>query len=78
MPKVIKGNVQLTIEEHKIDEFLKLGYSLIDENGNITKVGEATTLEAIKAENATLKTELTKVKAENEKLKKENAKLKKE
>lgn len=77
MPVVMKENKQLTIAEDKINEFLELGYSLLDKEGKIIKTGQATDLKSIKAENDTLKAELTKLKAENEKLKKENEKLKK-
>lgn len=69
MPKVLKGNKQLTVAEEKVGEFLQLGYSLIDEEGNIIKPGVATSLKELKDENSTLKAELTKVKAENEDLK---------
>jgi cell division protein FtsB len=77
MPKVIKGNRQLTVAEEKVNEFLTLGWSLINDKGDIIEVGQATDLKSIKAENDTLKAELAKLKAENDKLKKENAKLKK-
>lgn len=79
MPVVMKGNKQLTVEEHKVKEFLGMGYSLIDEDGNITQAGNATSLAEIKAENLTLKAELTKYKsieAENAALKAEIEELK--
>lgn len=69
MPKVLKGNKQLTVAEEKVGEFLQLGYSLIDEKGNIVKAGEATSLKELKEENNTLKAELAKLKAENYNLK---------
>lgn len=69
MPRVMKENKQLTISEDKAKEFLELGYSLIDDKGNIVQAGTATSLTEIKAENDTLKAELTKVKAENDALK---------
>lgn len=80
MPVVMKGNKQLTVAEHKIKEFLAIGYSLIDEEGKIVQAGNATSLTEIKSENATLKAELAKyqsinleeieaIKAENETLK---------
>lgn len=79
MPKVIKGNKELTVAEEKVEEFLQLGYNQIDYEGNIIKAGTATTLKDIKAENDTLKAELLKykdVEAENKKLKAEIKKLK--
>lgn len=82
MIQVIKGNVQLTINEDKLDEFLKLGYSQIDEKGEIVKAGQATTLKEIKEENMTLKAELAKYQAINleeiEAIKAENETLKAE
>lgn len=62
MPKVALKNVQLTVEESKVKEFLALGYSLIDNDGKIIKTGQATDLKSIKAENETLKSELLKYK----------------
>lgn len=78
MAQVMKGNKQLTINEDKVREFLELGYSLIDKEGNIVKAGMATSLKEIKEENATIKSEINKLKLENEKLKIENDTLKKQ
>lgn len=38
MPQVKKLNRILTIEECKIDDFLEMGYDLIDETGKAVKV----------------------------------------
>ncbi len=92
MAQVMKGNRQLTINEDKVEEFLALGYSLIDKEGKIVQAGTATTFKDLKLENETLKAELAKAqevkenssnseeldatKAENEKLKVENETLK--
>lgn len=85
MAKVLKGNKQLTVDETKVEEFLQLGYSQIDEKGEIIKPGKATSEKELKEENATLKAEnqkskkaIEKLKAENEKLKAELEKLKAE
>lgn len=94
MPQVMKGNRQLTINEEKVEEFLSMGYSLIDGKGNVTKAGSAVTFKDLKLENETLKAELAKVqevadnnsnseeldaiKAENAALKTENEALKAE
>lgn len=94
MPQVMKGNRQLTINEEKVEEFLSMGYSLIDGKGNVTKAGSAVTFKDLKLENETLKAELSKsqedkenntsseeldaIKAENAALKTENETLKAE
>lgn len=66
MVKVMRGNKQLTISEQALPQFLGMGYSQIDEDGNIIKQGEATTLVDIKAENKTLKNQIENL---NDKLK---------
>lgn len=58
MALVIKGNKQLTVATEKVKEYLSIGYSEIDEEGKILRVGEATDLKDIKAENADLKAKL--------------------
>lgn len=71
---VQKGNKQLNIEEIQKDVYLALGYSVIDENGEIEESGQATTLADLQAENATLKEKLTEykdIKLENKTLKTE-------
>lgn len=45
MPRVRKGNRELTIEEHRLDAFLSQGYDQVDpETGKILKKGEPVTL----------------------------------
>lgn len=84
MAQVMKGNRQITINEDKIEEFLIMGYSLIDEKGDIIKAGNAVTFKDLKVENETLKTELAKLKESNlnseeiEALRAENESLKKD
>lgn len=57
---VQKGNKQLNIDEIQKDIYLALGFSVIDpETGDIKEAGQATTLNDLKAENATLKTKLS-------------------
>jgi len=58
-----KGNKQVRVTEEKIEEFLKMGYSEVDKEGEILQVGQATDLKDIKAENDTLKAELAKYKS---------------
>lgn len=70
MPKMIKANKELNVADEKVVEFLKLGYSQIDEDGKIVKVGEATDLKDIKAENDTLKAKLAEYQENAEKIEK--------
>jgi hypothetical protein len=58
MALVIKGNRQYTIAEEKIKEYLILGFSQINEKGEIIQPGQAITLKDIKEENATIKAKL--------------------
>lgn len=77
MSKVVqKGNKQLTINDDKINDYLEIGFSEVNEKGKIVQAGKATTLKDVQAENNTLKAELSKVNAENEKLKAELESLK--
>ena len=55
MKIVMKKNKQLKIPDEKLEEFLEMGYSRIDENGEVIIAGKATTLAGYKAENAKLK-----------------------
>jgi cell shape-determining protein MreC len=68
MALVIKGNKQLTVAHEKVKEYLSMGYSEIDEEGNVLQVGDATDLKDIKAENDTLKAKLAEYKENVEKL----------
>ena len=68
MALVIKGNKQLTVAAEKVNEYLSIGYSEIDEDGKVLQVGEATDLKDIKAENDTLKAKLAEYKDNIEKL----------
>jgi len=56
---VQKGNKQLNIEEIQKDVYLALGYSVVNEKGEVEEAGQATTLADLKAENTTLKEKLT-------------------
>ena len=76
MKIVMKKNKQLKIPDEKLEEFLEMGYSRIDENGEVITAGKATTLAGYEAENNSLKAENVELKKEIENLKAENAKLK--
>ena len=59
MPRVRKGNRELTIEEHRLDAFLSQGYDQVDpETGKILKKGEPVTLTDFKIKCAKLTKEL--------------------
>lgn len=75
---VQKDNKQLKIADENKDMYLSLGYSLINEKGQIVEAGHATSLAEIKAENATLRSKYSELLKENEVLKAENDTLKAE
>lgn len=75
---VKKGNKEITVPEMQKTSYLAMGYSVLNENGEIVETGKATNLKDLKMENETLKAELIKVKDENKKLKSKNTKLEKE
>lgn len=75
MIQVQRGNKQLTIPETSLEQYLTMGYSQIDENGNVITPGDAVTTADIKAENKTLKAQLIKLQKENETLKSDKDKI---
>lgn len=73
---VKKLNKEITIHEEQKDSYLALGYSAIDEKGNIVEAGNATEYADLKALNDSLKSENEKLSANIKKLENENKKLK--
>ena len=71
MAIVIKKNKELIVVDEKLQEFIDMGYTQIDEKGKVIKAGKVNTIAAYQAENTQLKEEIEKLKAENVKLKKE-------
>ena len=71
MAIVIKKNKELIVADEKLQEFIDMGYTQIDEKGKVIKAGKVNTIAAYQAENTQLKEEIEKLKAENIKLKKE-------
>lgn len=71
MAIVIKKNKELIVADEKLQEFIDMGYTQIDEKGKVIKAGKVNTIAAYQAENTQLKEEIEKLKAENAKLKKE-------
>ncbi|HBH0634872.1 TPA: hypothetical protein KR400_003909, partial [Clostridioides difficile] len=55
MAQVRKLNRILTIEECKIDDFLEMGYDLIDETGKAVKYGKSLNVKDLIAENNILR-----------------------
>lgn len=85
MVLVKRANCECFIAEDKISEFLALGYSVIDKNGEILKRGKATSKEdllievdTLTKENENLKTEIASLKKANNSLKDEIEVLKKD
>ena len=75
MAIVKKANRERIVPEEKVNEFLALGYSLIDNDGNVLKKGTAQTkddfrvaLKEAQIENAELHAEIVRLKNENDAL----------
>lgn len=73
MAQVKKLNRILTIEECKIDDFLEMGYDLIDETGKAVKYGKSLNVKDLVAENNILRNKVKSLEEENKQL---NEKLK--
>ncbi|MFL8489588.1 hypothetical protein Q3197_19030, partial [Clostridioides difficile] len=65
MPQVKKLNRILTIEECKIDDFLEMGYDLIDETGKVVKYGKSLSVKDLIAENNILRSKVESLEEEN-------------
>ncbi|MCC0643831.1 MULTISPECIES: hypothetical protein [unclassified Clostridioides] len=77
MAQVRKLNRILTIEECKIDDFLEMGYDLIDENGKAIKYGKSLNVKDLIAENNILRSKVESLEEENKQLKEKNKLTKK-
>lgn len=77
MPQVKKLNRILTIEECKIDDFLEMGYDLIDETGKAVKYGKSLSVKDLIAENNILRSKVESLEEENKRLKEKNKLTKK-
>ena len=58
MAIVIKKNKELIVADEKLQEFIDMGYTQIDEKGKVIKAGKVNTIAAYQAENVKLKKEL--------------------
>ncbi|MFN1807996.1 hypothetical protein ACK2GQ_16110 [Clostridioides difficile] len=72
-----KLNRILTIEECKIDDFLEMGYDLIDETGKAVKYGKSLSVKDLIAENNILRSKVESLEEENKQLKEKNKLTKK-
>ncbi|MCC0629095.1 MULTISPECIES: hypothetical protein [unclassified Clostridioides] len=77
MPQVKKLNRILTIEECRIDDFLEMGYDLIDETGKAVKYGKSLNVKDLIAENNILRNKVDVLEEENKQLKEKNKLTKK-
>ncbi|PBH93880.1 hypothetical protein BGU70_19015 [Clostridioides difficile] len=77
MPQVKKLNRILTIEECKIDDFLEMGYDLIDETGKAVRYGKSLSVKDLIAENNILRSKVESLEEENKQLKEKNKLTKK-
>ncbi|WP_032542002.1 hypothetical protein [Clostridioides difficile] len=67
----------LTIEECKIDDFLEMGYDLIDETGKVVRYGKSLNVKDLIAENNILRSKVESLEEENKQLKEKNKLTKK-
>lgn len=77
MAQVRKLNRILTIEECKIDDFLEMGYDLIDETGKAVKYGKSLSVKDLIAENNILRSKVESLEEGNKQLKEKNKLTKK-
>lgn len=76
MSQVRKGNRILTIEPHKVDDFIARGYDLIEEEtGEVVKKGDPVSLNDYKREYSALKEKLKEKDARIVELEAQNADL---
>ena len=73
---VKKANCERWSAEERLDDFIKRGYDLIDNKGDILKKGVAQSKEDFMRSNKELTEKITALEATIEELKKENAALK--
>lgn len=76
MSQVRKGNRIITIEPHKVDDFIARGYDLIEEEtGEVVKKGDPVSLADFKREYSSLKAQIKKKDARIVELEAQNADL---
>lgn len=84
MALVKRANCERIVPDEKVNEFLSLGYSLIDKDGTVLKKGKAQSKEDllvaykdVQKENEEFQAEIVRLKTENDSLKAEIEALKK-
>lgn len=76
MSQVRKGNRIITIEPHKVDDFIARGYDLIEEEtGEVVKKGDPVSLADFKREYSSLKAQVKEKDARIAELEAQNAEL---
>ncbi|HBF4444520.1 TPA: hypothetical protein KON86_004193, partial [Clostridioides difficile] len=65
------------IEECKIDDFLEMGYDLIDGTGKVVRYGKSLNVKDLIAENNILRSKVESLEEENKQLKEKNKLTKK-
>lgn len=76
MSQVRKGNRIITIEPHKVDDFIARGYDLIEEEtGEVVKKGDPVSLADFKREYSSLKAQIKEKDARIVELEAQNADL---
>lgn len=73
-----KGNCEKVVDEDKVNEFIELGYSLLDEKGEVIKFGEPQSKDDFRTENKELKVQNEELKKQNDEYAAEIEKLKKQ
>ena len=71
-----KGNCEKVVDEDKVNEFIELGYSLLDEKGEVIKFGEPQSKDDFRTENKELKVQNEELKVQNDEYATEIEKLK--
>ena len=75
MSQVRKGNRILTIEPHRVDDYVARGYDHIDESGEVIKKGDPVSLADFKREYSSLKAQIKEKDARIVELEAQNADL---
>ena len=76
MTRIKRGGRELVVADSAVAEYLKQGYSVIDDKGNELTRAQATTFSQLKAEYDMLKKRFSALNAELEAVKAENVQLK--
>lgn len=78
MAKVRRDNVELTVDESVISQYLEMGYFQVGEGGKVLKAPAPSSTDELKKKVAELTTQLAQANKENQKLRESKTKLSKE